>query len=171
MAAAKDYRGIFFNGADSKSRFTLPVELRHRVKAGNDGEQFLHLGLDEAKPYLLGFDEDHFASSKAGIELDAEVARTRGETFDRHRAAKQLAAHTETVTFDDGGRFAIPDDLREVMAIGDVLVFVGAVWTFEIWTPERFLTESEDANAIQTRRCKAFMDQFAERAAGRGRRA
>ncbi len=171
MVAARDYRGIYYSGADAKSRFTLPAELRHRVKAGNDGENYLHLSLDGDKPYLLAFAEDYFASAKAEIDAMAEAARARGEAFDRHRASKKLAAHTETVTFDDGGRFAIPDDIRQAMGMGDELVFVGATDTFEIWSTERFKAESEDANAIQIARCEAFQREYAAKSAGRGKRA
>ncbi len=171
MVAARDYRGIYYCGADAKSRFTLPAELRHRVKAGNGGENYLHLSLDGDKPYLLAFAEDYFARAKAEIDAMAEAARSRGEAFDRHSAAKKLAAHTETVTFDDGGRFAIPDDIREAMGMGDELVFIGATDTFEIWSTERFKAESGDANTIQLKRCEAFQRDYAAKSAGRGRRA
>lgn len=171
MVAARDYRGIYYGGADSKARFTLPADLRHRVKAGNGGENYLHLSLDGDKPYLLAFAEDYFISAKAEIDALAEVARARGESFDRHRAAKKLAAHTETVTFDDGGRFAIPEDIRQAMGLGDELVFIGATDTFEIWSAERFKAESEDANAIQVARCEAFQRDYAAKSAGRGKRA
>lgn len=171
VAAAKDYRGIFFSGADAKSRFTLPADLRHRVKVGNGDENYLHLSLDSDKPYLLGFAEDYFAFAKAQIDARAEMALSNGQEFDRHRAAKKLAAHTETVTFDEGGRFSIPDDIREVMGLGDELVFVGAIDTFEIWSPERFKAESEDATPIQIKRCEAFQEAFAAKSSGRGKRA
>lgn len=171
MVAARDYRGIYYAGADSKSRFTLPVELRHRVKAGNGGENYLHLSLDGDKPYLLAFAEDYFVSAKAEIDAMAEAARARGEPFDRHRASKKLSAHLETVTFDEGGRFAIPEDIRELMGLGNELAFVGATDTFEIWSVDRFKAESEEASTLQIGRCEKFQREYAAKSAGRGKQA
>lgn len=159
MSATDDYRGIGFSGVDSKWRFTLPVDLRRRVKSGS-GENVLFINMAADTPYLTGFAQDYLTDLRERIIADEQAARQRGEAFDRHRRAVESVSGVESVTFDEGGRFSLPDDVKELMDIGDCLFFVGAIWSFEIWSPARFL-ESSHGTELNRRRCRKFMDDWA----------
>jgi MraZ protein len=160
VSAADNYHGSGFSGVDSKLRFTLPVDLRRRVKAGNAAEQnLLFINMTPDLPCLTGFGEDYLSEMKADLEAEVSAARALGQSVDRHRRARDLVAGVERITFDDGGRFAIPDEIREMMGIEDCLFFVGAIWTFEIWSPERFLA-SDHGSEIARVRCRKAMAEW-----------
>lgn len=160
MSAADDYHGSGFSGVDSKLRFTLPVDLRRRVKAGSGDANTLFINMTPDLPCLTGFGEDHLADMKSEIVADVAAARARGEGLDRHRRAVDMVAGVERVTFDDGGRFSLPDEIRELMGIDDCLYFVGAIWTFEIWSPERFLAAGHGSEIARIR-CRKAMAEWA----------
>jgi DNA-binding transcriptional regulator/RsmH inhibitor MraZ len=159
VSAAEDYKGIGFCGVDSKLRFTLPVDLRHRVRAGS-GDNSLYVNLQGGTPYLTGFGKDYLDDIKAEIEADRAAARQRGEPFDLHARARESVAGVESITFDDGGRFALPDDIKSLMGITDCLFFIGAIWTFEVWSPERYLESGQGSEILQAR-CRAALAEWA----------
>jgi MraZ protein len=158
VSAAEDYKGIGFCGVDSKLRFTLPVDLRHRVRAGS-GDNTLYVNLQNQTPYLTGFGKDFLDDIKAEIEADRQAARQRGEAFDLHARARESVAGVESITFDDGGRFALPDDVKRLMGITDCLFFVGAIWTFEVWSPQRFLDSGQGSEILHAR-CRAALAEW-----------
>ncbi|HEX7856580.1 MAG TPA: hypothetical protein VF503_23125 [Sphingobium sp.] len=160
MSAADNYHGSGFSGVDSKQRFTLPVDLRRRVKAGSGDHNTLYINLTPELTCLTGFGEDHLSDMKAEIEAEVSAARARGEALDRHRRAVDMVAGVERVTFDDGGRFGLPDEIRELMGIDDCLWFVGAIWTFEVWSPERYLASGQGTELSRIR-CRKAMDEWA----------
>ncbi|MET0364250.1 MAG: division/cell wall cluster transcriptional repressor MraZ [Sphingobium sp.] len=160
MSAADNYHGSGFSGVDSKQRFTLPVDLRRRVKAGSGDHNTLFINMTPDLPCLTGFGEDYLSDMKAEIEAEVIAARARGEALDRHRRAVDMVAGVERVTFDDGGRFGLPDEIRELMEIDDCLWFVGAIWTFEIWSPSRYLA-SGFGTQLARLRCQKAMDEWA----------
>jgi MraZ protein len=67
-------------------------------------------------------------------------------------------AGVESITFDDGGRFALPDDVKRLMGITDCLFFVGAIWTFEVWSPQRFLDSGQGSEILHARCCAALAE-------------
>ena len=160
MSAADNYHGSGFSGIDGKQRFTLPVDLRRRVKAGSGDHNILYINMTPDLTCLTGFGEDHLSDMRGEIEAEVAAARTRGEALDRHRRAVDMVAGVERITFDDGGRFGLPDEIRELMGIDDCLWFVGAIWTFEIWAPTRYL-ESGQGTELSRLRCRKAMDEWA----------
>ncbi len=160
MSAGDNYHGSGFSGVDSKMRFTLPVDLRRRVKAGSGDHNLLFINMLPDLTCLTGFGEDYLSDMKDEIEAEVVAARTLGTTIDRHRRAASTAGDVERITFDDGGRFSLPDEFREIMGIDDMLWFVGAIWTFEIWSPQRFL-DSGQGSAISRLRCSKAMNDWA----------
>jgi DNA-binding transcriptional regulator/RsmH inhibitor MraZ len=158
VSIVDDYRGISFSGVDGKDRFTLPADLRHRVRAGSNGN-ILHLHLADDCPYMLGFGSDYLNEKKEEISDDMRAARALGNAFDRHALGRIHGADVEDVTFDDGGRFGLPEDIRQIMGITDCLFFVGAIWSFEIWAPQRFL-EAGQGSELSRMRCRRFLEQW-----------
>lgn len=160
MSAADNYHGSGFSGVDSKLRFTLPVDLRRRVKAGSADHNVLYINMLPDLTCFTGFGEDYLSEMKAEIVAEVDAARTHGKDMDRHRRAVSMVADVERVTFDDGGRFSLPDEVREIMGIDDMLWFVGAIWTFEIWSPQRYL-DSGQGSEISRLRCRKAMAEWA----------
>lgn len=160
MSAADNYHGSAFSGADSKGRFTLPVDLRRRVRAGSGDANLLLVNKTDDTPCILGFGEDHLNDIQQEIEDDAIAARNRGDAFNRQRRAAQMMGGVQRITFDDGGRFALPDGLKKMMGIESGLFFVGAIWTFEIWSPERYL-ESDYGSDYSRMLCRQEMEAWA----------
>jgi MraZ protein len=159
VSVADDYHGSGFSGVDSKLRFTLPVDLRRRVKAGSGDNNVLYINMTPDLPCLTGFGEDYLADMKAQIEAEVAAARQHGQNVDRHRRAVDMVAGVERVTFDDGGRFSLPDEVLELMGIDDCLYFVGAIWTFEIWSPQRYL-DSGNGSEISRMRCRKAIAEW-----------
>lgn len=159
MSAADNYHGSGFSGVDGKQRFTLPVDLRRRVKAGSGDSNALFINMTPDLPCLTGFGEDYLDDMKAEIEAEVIAARARGETLSRHHRARNTVGDVERVTFDDGGRFSLPDEIKELMGIDDCLYFVGAIWTFEIWSPARYL-ESGLGSELSRLRCRKAMAEW-----------
>ncbi|MET0361471.1 MAG: division/cell wall cluster transcriptional repressor MraZ [Sphingobium sp.] len=159
MSAADNYHGSGFSGVDSKLRFTLPVDLRRRVKAGSADHNVLYINMTPDLTCLTGFGEDYLSDMKGQIEEEVAAARIHGQSIDRHQRAVDMVAGVERVTFDDGGRFSLPDEVRELMDIGDMLWFVGAIWTFEIWSPQRYL-DSGQGSEISRMRCRKAMAEW-----------
>lgn len=158
VSAADNYHGSGFSGVDGKQRFTLPVDLRRRVKAGSGDHNILYVNMTPDLTCLTGFGEDHLSAMKADIEAEVAVARARGETLDRHRRGVDAVASVERVTFDDGGRFGLPEEIRELMDIDDCLWFVGGIWMFEIWSPQRYLDSGLGTPLLQLRCRKAMAE-------------
>jgi DNA-binding transcriptional regulator/RsmH inhibitor MraZ len=146
--------------AADKQRFTLPVDLRRRVKAGSGDHNVLFINLTPELTCLTGFGEDHLNNMRGEIEAEVIAARARGESLDRHRKAVEAVASVERITFDDGGRFSLPDEIRELMGVEDSLWFVGAIWTFEIWAPQRYLDSGQGTPLSQVR-CRKAMEDWA----------
>lgn len=159
MSASDHYHGSAFSGVDSKLRFTLPVDLRRRVKAGSADQNLLFINMTPDLPCLTGFGEDYVAEMRAEIEAQVAAARALGNPVDRHRLARDMAAGIARITFDDGGRFSIPEEIAEMMGIDDCLFFVGAFWTFEVWAPERFLA-SDHGSEFERTRCRKLLEEW-----------
>jgi DNA-binding transcriptional regulator/RsmH inhibitor MraZ len=88
-----------------------------------------------------------------------KAARDHGAAFDRLEEGRLNFADLEKVTFDDGGRFALDDVVKDVMGITDCLFFVGNGWAFEVWAPEAFLA-SDIGSRMGKIRCKSLLDQY-----------
>lgn len=160
MSVAGNYHGNGFSGVDSKGRFTLPVDLRRRVRAGSGDANQLLINLTSDRPCIVGFGGDYLAAIEQEIEEEAALARAQGQPFNKHQRAAQLTGSVQNVVFDDGGRFALPDPLKRMMGIENSLFFVGALWTFEIWSPERFVTSDYGSDYMRLL-CQQEMDDWA----------
>src|ERR1700759_4707958 len=94
-SAADNYHGSGFSGVDGKQRFTLPVDLRRRVKAGSGDHNVLFVNMTPALACPPGFGEDHLSDMKQQIEDEVTAARARGEALARHRRAVEAVASVE----------------------------------------------------------------------------
>ena len=67
---------------------------------------------------------------------------------DKALLKRQIGSRTITVTVDNAGRIAIPEDMVQEADIKTDAVFVGLLDRFEIWNPRRY----DEAKAIDNAR-------------------
>ncbi len=161
MAAAGGYGGFGFSGADAKGRFTLPVDLRHVVREESGGQNVLYLQHEDGAGFVHGYGEAYLDQQNAWLEARARVALDRGEPFNRALEKMRTFGNALKVNFDDAGRFAFDDVLREMMGVSDSLCFIGAGDTFMVWQPAQFL-ESGLGTEYQRRSCAAALKALGE---------
>lgn len=161
--------GIIYTGhgictADGKGRFSLPLDMRKAVKTSS-GENKLCLGLHPELPCALGFGLSHKLWLEQDVVDRQRAARERGEVFDAEAERERHFADLEDLNFDDGGRFFLPDDIRQMLGIGDTVVFVGIGVHIQLWDPEVLLKSDG-----RSRRVRHSVEQFlAGRGAGAGK--
>ncbi|MFX7156010.1 division/cell wall cluster transcriptional repressor MraZ, partial [Acinetobacter baumannii] len=62
----------------------------------------------------------------------------------------------DTTSFDDSGRFILPEALAEHASIAKDIYFNGAGDSFTIWAPEVLFTMDDSWNAAKTK-CRSHM--------------
>ncbi len=161
--------GIIYSGygicvADGKGRFALPLDMRKAVKASS-ADTKLCLTLHAELPCAIGFGLSHKQWLEDQVVEMERAARERGEGFDGEAEREARFADLEDLNFDDGGRFFMPADIRDMMGIGDTVVFVGIGRHIQMWDP-RALLASEGRSARVRHAVEKFM---AEREQGAGK--
>lgn len=152
--------GIIYSGhgigtVDGKGRFALPLDMRKSVKHSS-GENKLCLTLHpEDLSCAIGFGLSHKHWLESEIAADQSAARERGEEFDAEAAREKHFADLEDLNFDDGGRFFMPDDIKQMMGITDAIVFVGLGVHIQMWDPRTLLESGRG-----TRRVRNMVEQF-----------
>ncbi|MGD9811214.1 MAG: division/cell wall cluster transcriptional repressor MraZ [Sphingobium sp.] len=124
--------------ADAKGRFALPLDMRKAVKASS-GETKLCLTLHTDLPCAIGFGLSHKQWLEEQVVEMERAAREQGAAFDAEAAREARFADLEDLNFDDGGRFFMPPDIKEMLGIGDTMVFVGASRHIQMWDPKTLL--------------------------------
>lgn len=165
MSEGVIYSGHGIGTADSKGRFALPLEMRKAVKQSS-GENKLCLTLHhDDLPCAVGFGLSHKQWLENEILAEQRSARERGEDFDAEAAREKHFADLEDLNFDDGGRFFMPEDIKQMMGITDAIVFVGLGVHIQMWDPKALL-----ASEGRSRRVRNMVEQFlAERGKGGGK--
>jgi len=147
------FSGQAFSPVGDKGRFVLPPLFRKAVKASSGGNV---LCLDKHAQFtcLTGFGTSRMGELEA--QLDREEDKATGE-FDRDTRAQQLFGFAQ-VSFDDSGRFMLPDHLRQLGNIGDALFFQGGGRQFTVWNPAE-LMKMGDAWAAAKAACAQFLSE------------
>lgn len=161
--------GIIFSGngicvADGKGRFALPLEMRKAMKASS-GDTKLCLTVHGQLPCAIGFGLSHKQWLEDQVVEMERVAREKGTEFDAEAEREARFADLEDLNFDDGGRFFMPPDIKDMMGITDCIVFVGTSRHIQMWNPEKLL-----ASEGRSPRVRHAVEKFmAERKAGGGK--
>lgn len=154
MAAATRFGGFSgqaFSPLGDKGRFVLPPLFRAAVKQSSDGK-ILCLDKHPTLTCLVGFGLSRMD------ELEDQLTREEdrgGPDFDRDTRAQQLFGFVQ-ISFDDSGRFIMPDHLRSLARIEDAVFFQGAGRSFTLWNPAE-LMEMGDGWAAAKAACADFM--------------
>lgn len=127
----KIYTGEFRHGVDPKHRITIPSAWR-----SGEGDEFF-VRLDSAKTCISVMPVAEFRAKVALIETTPGISLRERQILKRHFAAK-----AQPCTADKQGRMVIPQDLASLVGVKEEAMLVGAVGSFEIWSPENW-TETE----------------------------
>ncbi|MEM1151170.1 MAG: division/cell wall cluster transcriptional repressor MraZ [Pseudomonadota bacterium] len=125
---------------DAKGRVSVPAPFRSALGGGS--RIFLWPALDRSK-CLEGGGEELMAMYRQTI--------SRLPLQSRQRKALTLAivSRSADLKMDDPGRVKIPEDMLAAVGIADRMVFVGALESFQIWSPEAYSAyEAEMAEAV-----------------------
>ncbi|WP_225204852.1 division/cell wall cluster transcriptional repressor MraZ [Novosphingobium huizhouense] len=159
-----NYWGQGFSPRGEKSRFVLPADFRSTVRDASAGQRVLCLDKHSKHPCLVGFGLSRAESFAEQIAHEERVALERREDFDADMRAAQLFGFMR-VSFDESGRFVLPDHLGEQASIGEALYFHGGGSHFTIWAPDVLFGMGPGWDAAKAT-CRALMAE----AAGKGRR-
>ncbi|WP_240310942.1 division/cell wall cluster transcriptional repressor MraZ [Altererythrobacter sp. ZODW24] len=127
------YNGQAFSPLGDKGRFVLPPDFRKAVKVSSDG-RVLCLAKHDRWNCLIGFGLSRKPELEDELDREEEKAVRLGRDYDRDLAAMQKFGFSE-VSFDDSGRFIMPDHLATLARIEDGLYFHGAGKFFTLWNP------------------------------------
>lgn len=138
-APTNGYIGHGVSSLDSRGRFTLPVAYRAVVQDTSREQNTLQLRGCRERPCLFGFGDMFIDRIAAELDRMAEASADNVLlSFDNPIFSNVLSDIT-SVTLDSGGRFNLPQYLRDHAGITDTLFIVGARHQFELWQPERYL--------------------------------
>lgn len=127
------YNGQAFSPLGDKGRFVLPPDFRKAVKASSEG-RILCLAKHDRWNCLIGFGLSRKPELEYELDREEEKALRLGRDYDRDLAAMQKFGFSE-VSFDDSGRFIMPDHLATLARIEGGLYFHGAGKFFTLWNP------------------------------------
>ena len=157
-----NYWGQGFSPRGEKSRFVLPADFRATVRDASGGQRLLCLDKHHKNPCLVGFGLSRAESFSAAIDREERIAIERGTDFDREERAAQLYGFLR-VSFDDSGRFILPEHLAEQAGIDGALYFHGGGDAFTIWSPDVLFTMGAGWDSAKAT-CRALMAELSAKA-------
>ncbi|WP_147158512.1 division/cell wall cluster transcriptional repressor MraZ [Novosphingobium sediminis] len=163
MAGAQShYWGQGFSPRGEKNRFVLPSDFRQTVREASKGSRTLCLDKHHKHPCLVGFGESRADSFAEMLAHEERVAIERGEPFDMDLRAAQIGGFAR-ISFDDSGRFVLPEYLGEQAQVGDALYFHGGMHQITIWAPDALFAMGSEWDSVKSA-CRARMAEFTAKA-------
>ena len=130
---ARNFIGSATHRLDAKGRVSLPSDYREVLRA--DGEPgkpdgFVLIPAAEDEPA-------HIAMTPSGhAELIAMLTQEVYDSPEEEQATRmRYIGNARPVSVEDGGRFVLSKDLRDMLGLTDQVRFVGDGGTFQIWEP------------------------------------
>lgn len=134
-----EFVSTFTNRLDAKGRVSIPAQFRAVLaKDGFDGLyccQTLDLQAVDAGGNL--FRE----------RIRELLARYPAFSPDHDYLSTTLAGDSEILKIDPDGRVILSDKIRAYAGITDQVTFVGQIYKFQIWEPQRFTAYRDEAKA------------------------
>ena len=142
------YDGSALNAVDGKGRLSVPASFRAMVEKRSP-DKVIVIGKHETDPCLVAYDVNY----KKSVLADVNRLKLRDEDqgVDRrahHSRSRRAFALTESCAWDSSGRIVLPPMMRRIGKIEDLVLFVAAGETFELWNPQMAL-ESGDADLAE----------------------
>jgi MraZ protein len=137
------HNGSALNAVDAKGRLSVPAFIRAMIERRSP-EKLIVLGKHEAEACLIGYD----ANYKGTVLADVNRRKLRDEEHNvdlraHHARNRRAFGLTESCAWDSSGRIILPPMMRRVGGIEDLVLFVGAGETFELWNPQRALDSGD----------------------------
>lgn len=142
------HNGSALNAVDAKGRLSVPAFIRAMIERRSP-EKLIVLGKHEAEACLVGYD----ANYKRTVLADVNRRKLRDEEHNidlraHHSRNRRAFGLTESCAWDSSGRIILPPMMRRIARIEDLVLFVGAGETFELWNPQLAL-ESGDPDLAE----------------------
>lgn len=141
------FNGSALNGVDAKGRLSVPAFIRAMIERRSP-EKAIVLGKHEVDTCLVGYDTGYKQTILAEIKDRKRVDIERGADPRAHHSRNRRAFITESCGWDSSGRIILPPMMRRIAQIEDLVLFVGAGETFELWNP-RVALDSGDADLAE----------------------
>lgn len=131
------FLSTFINKIDKKGRVSVPAPFRSSL-------------MDNSFQGFVAFRSYNQAAIEGCDIGRMERLSQSVDTLDLFSQAQEdlastLFADAHQLAFDQDGRILLPELLREHANIKDQVAFVGRGTTFQLWHPETFKTQQEDA--------------------------
>jgi MraZ protein len=138
------HNGSALNAVDAKGRLSVPAFIRSMIERRSP-EKLLVLGKHETDICLVGYD----ANYKSTLLGDVRRQRLRDEEQGvdarvHHSRNRRAFGLTESAPYDTSGRIILPPMMRRIARIEDLVLFVGAGETFELWNPQLALESGDE---------------------------
>lgn len=152
--------GQGFSPRGEKGRFVLPADFRADIHAASSNQRILCLDKHPRLPCLTGFGLSRLADFAAEIDREEEKKLRLGLDFDRDMAEAQVYGFYRA-SFDESGRFVLPDYLSELGEVEDGLYFHGGGRQITIWNPRKLFEQGAGWEGAQAG-CRAKMAEAAK---------
>jgi MraZ protein len=138
------FNGSALNGVDAKGRLSVPAFIRAMIERRST-EKAIVLGKHESDNCLVGYD----AAYKSILLEEVRRRRLRDEeqgvsVAAHHSRTRRAFGLTESAPYDSSGRIILPPMMRKLAGIEELVLFVGAGETFEIWNPKLAMASGDE---------------------------
>ena len=157
------YSGQDFSPRGEKGRYVLPTEFRKAVIESSGGK-VLCLAKHERWKCLTAFGLSREQELNAQLIEDENRAFRAGRDFDIDLRRIQLFGFKK-ISFDDSGRFIVPEHLAGIAELTGDVFFQGAGSFFTLWNPEELYRMGEGWESAQAA-CRALADEAGRKRKG-----
>ena len=142
------YNGSALNAVDGKGRLSVPAFIRAMIERRST-EKLIVIGKHEVDSCLVGYDANYKGNVLADVTRRKLRDEEQGIDLRAHHSRNRRAfALTESCAWDSSGRIILPPMMRKIGRIEDLVLFIGAGETFELWNPQLAL-DSGDADLAE----------------------
>ena len=157
------YSGQDFSPRGEKDRYVLPTEFRKAV-VQSSGSKVLCLAKHERWKCLTGFGLSREAELNTQLLHEEERAIRLGRDFDSDLRRIQLFGFKK-ISFDDSGRFIVPEHLAGLAGLTGDVFFQGAGSFFTLWSPDELYRMGEGWESAQAA-CRALAEEAGKKRKG-----
>ena len=146
----------FTNRLDAKGRVSIPAPFRAVLARDGFEGLYVHPALDQ--PAL------DCGGHRLLTEIDAVLSGLPAYSDERDQLATALYGTSEILKMDPEGRIILTDILKAHAGITDAVAFVGLGHKFQIWEPQGFRAQLEEART----KVRALKAQLGTRSGSQG---
>lgn len=141
MALEHLFQGSALNAVDAKGRVSIPAFLRAVIERRGETKTIV-LAKHENFPCLSAYDPAYAALKHSKLERLLEKEETNPDAALEYQQRNLMAfGATEEVPYDSSGRILMPPMMRRKGQIDELVLFLGAGETFQIWNPDLLLDD------------------------------